>query len=108
MPLKLIFLNVNRNFFPDHSATSQLLSDLVFALQSKSHSVYVITARQIYDAPSKSLSARETIAGVTIIRVWTTQDQPAGRAIDYLTSYLTAAWAPLGLTRRGNINCREN
>ena len=33
--LKIIFLN--RFFYPDHSATSQMLSDLAFALAGRGH-----------------------------------------------------------------------
>ena len=35
--MKLIFLN--RFFYPDHSATSQILSDLAFALAERGHEV---------------------------------------------------------------------
>jgi colanic acid biosynthesis glycosyl transferase WcaI len=49
-PMKrVIFLN--RFFFPDHSATSQLLSDLAFHLAGAGIETHVITSRQLYDEP---------------------------------------------------------
>jgi hypothetical protein len=47
--MALIF--VNRFFFPDHSATSKILSDLTFHLAAAGHEVHVITSTQIYDYP---------------------------------------------------------
>lgn len=44
MLMKIVFLN--RYFYPDHSATSQLLSDLAFHLVSQGREVHVITSRQ--------------------------------------------------------------
>jgi hypothetical protein len=41
--VRLIFLN--RFFFPDHSATSQMLTDLAFALAAGGHEVHVTTSR---------------------------------------------------------------
>ena len=62
--MKLIF--VNRYFHPDHSATSQMLSDLAFALAERGQAVCVITSRQRYDAPSERLPAGETVKGVAV------------------------------------------
>ena len=42
--VQLIFLN--RFFYPDHSATSQILSDVAFALAATGERVIVITSRQ--------------------------------------------------------------
>ena len=67
--MKIVFLN--RYFFPDHSATNQLLSDLAFHLASKGREVHVITSRQRYDEPGARLPPQETIRGVTVHRVWT-------------------------------------
>ena len=41
--MNLIFLN--RFFYPDHSATSQMLSDLVFGLRKRGHYIRVIASR---------------------------------------------------------------
>jgi len=40
---------VNRYFYPDHSATSQMLADLAFHLASRGWDVGVITSRLRYD-----------------------------------------------------------
>ena len=102
--MSLIF--VNRYFFPDHSATSQLLSDLTFALAATGQTIIVITSRQRYDHPSVSLPPEETVDGVRIVRVWTTRFGRAnliGRAVDYLAFYLSAAWALFRATQSGDI-----
>jgi hypothetical protein len=39
---------INRYFYPDQSATSQLLTDLAVALADGGHPVTVITSRQNY------------------------------------------------------------
>jgi glycosyltransferase involved in cell wall biosynthesis len=102
--MRLIF--VNRFFHPDHSATSQLLSDLAFALAGRGHEVTVITSRLRYDDPSVLLPARGVVHGVKVERVRTTRFGRAnmvGRAIDYASFYASAALALLGAARRGSI-----
>jgi glycosyltransferase involved in cell wall biosynthesis len=96
---------VNRYFFPDHSATSQLLSDLAFHAVFHGREVHVITSRQRYDEAGARLPSLETIRGVTVHRVWTTTFGRAslpGRAIDYLTFHLLAGLALLRLVSRGD------
>jgi colanic acid biosynthesis glycosyl transferase WcaI len=87
---------VNRYFHPDHSATSQIASDLAAHLASRGWEVVAITSRQRYDDPRARLAKRETANGVTIVRVWSTRFGRAGlvgRAIDYLTFYASAFFA---------------
>ena len=87
---------VNRYFHPDHSATSQMASDLAFHLASRGWEVVAITSRQRYDDPRARLPKRETANGVRIVRVWSTRFGRAGlvgRAIDYLTFYSSAFFA---------------
>jgi colanic acid biosynthesis glycosyl transferase WcaI len=101
--VKLIFLN--RFFHPDHSATSQMLSDVAFALAATGERVTIITSRQLYDAPDVELAAFEKVKGVEIHRVWTSHFGRAnliGRAIDYATFYLSATWTLWRLARRGD------
>lgn len=89
--MKLIFLN--RYFFPDHSATSQLLSDIAFYLAGRGHEVHVISSRQLYDAPEAQLASFEQVHGVQVHRVWTSRfgrTNLPGRAADYLSFYVTA------------------
>lgn len=102
--MKLIFLN--RFFFPDHSATSQILTDLAFDLARDQHEVHVITSRQRIDEPDASLPAEEAQSGVRIHRVWTStfgRSNLAGRAIDYATFYLSAGARLMSLAGKGDV-----
>jgi colanic acid biosynthesis glycosyl transferase WcaI len=102
--LKLIFLN--RFFFPDHSATSQILSDLAFGLAGDGQAIHVITSRQCIDERKVRLQAEEQVSGVVIHRVWTTRFGRAnllGRAIDYVTFYISAGTKLWNLARPGDI-----
>jgi glycosyltransferase involved in cell wall biosynthesis len=92
---RIIFLN--RFFYPDHSATSQILSDLAFDLAGAGRNVTVVTSRQRYDHAGADLPARETVHGVTILRVPTTRYGRRGligRGLDYV-SYYRATWHAL-------------
>jgi glycosyltransferase involved in cell wall biosynthesis len=101
---KTIF--VNRYFHPDHSATSQLLSDLAFDLASRGQDIHVITGCQLYGDPRASLPVNEFIRGVYVHRVRTSRfgrTRLWGRLIDYLTFYLGATWRLLRLVRTGDV-----
>lgn len=102
--LKIVFLN--RFFYPDHSATSQLLTDLACDLAARGMEVHVITSRQRYDDAAARLPACEQIRGVRVHRVWTSRfgrDWLPGRAVDYLSYYLSVAWRLSRLLVRGDI-----
>lgn len=97
---------VNRFFYPDHSATSQMLSDLAFALAADGYAVHVVTSRLRYDDPSAKLPERETIKGVEVHRVPTTgfgRGHLGGRALDYLSFYVAATARLLGLVGAGDL-----
>lgn len=99
------FIFLNRFFYPDHSATSQILADLAFHLAEVGATVHVITSRQIYDRPDARLASRETIREVIVQRVRTThfgRRVLAGRALDYASFYFTAAWELLCAVRPGD------
>ncbi len=101
---EIVFLN--RYFYPDHSATSQLLSELAFHLVEKGHRVTVITSRQRYDDSEAGLPALETVRGVKIRRVRTTtfgRSNLRGRAVDYLSFYLASFVSLLTQLRRDSI-----
>jgi glycosyltransferase involved in cell wall biosynthesis len=103
-PTPLIF--VNRFFHPDHSATSQILSDLAFSLAETGHRVRVITSRLCYDAPRQQLASYETIRGVAVHRVWTSgfgRTKLPGRTLDYLTFWVAAGLELWRLARPGDI-----
>jgi len=101
---RIIFLN--RYFYPDHSATSQILSDLALHLAAGGRDVHVVTSRQRYDDAKSPLPAREKAGGVDIHRVSSTRfgrSSLPGRGLDYLSFYAGAWTAALALTRPGDI-----
>ena len=63
---------VNRFYWPDHSATAQMLTDLAVELAARGWPVTVIASRLRYDG-GDLLPRRETHAGVTIERVTTSR-----------------------------------
>ena len=96
---------VNRYFYPDQSATSQLLTDLAGALTRTGFTVHVICSRQRYDDPAARLKLQESIKGVTVHRIWTTRfgrERLLGRALDYATFYCSSALTMLRLLRPGD------
>ncbi len=104
MMRRLIF--INRFFFPDHSATSQILSDLAFYLAGTGREVHVVTSRQIYDDPKASLPDYEIIDKVHVHRVSSSQFGRAallGRSIDYLSFYRSLWHCLIGVARQGDI-----
>ena len=101
---KTIF--VNRYFSPDHSATSQLLSDLAFDLAARGQDIHVITGGQLYTDPLASLLSEEVIRGVKVFRVRTSRfgrTRLWGRMFDYLTFYLGATWRLLRSIQPGDV-----
>src|SRR5579863_2881852 len=101
---RLIF--VNRYFFPDHSATSQILSDLAFDLAGARRDVHVVTSRQIYDDAKANLPAHEIINGVRVHRVASTQfgrGALLGRAMDYVSFYRSIRRVLAELAGQGDI-----
>src|SRR5271167_1600832 len=101
---KVVF--VNRYFFPDQSATSQLLSDLAFGLAKNGAGIHIICSRQRYDEARANLPNRELLDGVTIHRIWTTRfgrSRLAGRAIDYVSFYLSCGLRLFALLGCGDI-----
>jgi len=101
---KVLF--INRFYWPDESATSQLLSDLAEHLASNGVNVTVVTSRLRYASPKQSLPAIEHHNGVEIRRVWTTafdRSSLAGRMLDFLTFYLFATFALIRLTDRQDV-----
>lgn len=97
---------VNRYFYPDHSATSQLLSDLAFHLADRGWQVTVIASRQRYDDPSARLPRRDRVRGVDVRRAFSTslgRTTLAGRALDYASFYAGAFIALVTSVRHGDI-----
>lgn len=101
---QIIFLN--RYFHPDHSATSQILSDLAFHLAATGRRVHVVTSRQLYDDPAAQLPPEETVRGVQVHRVATTQfgrGHLPGRALDYVSFYASVWRGIAALAEPGDV-----
>jgi colanic acid biosynthesis glycosyl transferase WcaI len=97
---------VNRYFYPDESATAQLLADLAFGLAARGMDVHIVCSRQLYDAPEAPLGALETVRGVVIHRLWTTRfgrRRLWGRAFDYASFYVACAVTLIKLLQARDI-----
>jgi len=106
--VKIIF--INRFFYPDHSATSQLLTDLAFYLAERGLLVEVVTSRQIYDDAKSALASAEFSNSVHIRRVWSTsfgRSSLVGRSLDYLTFYAATFIRLLKDTKPGDVLVAE-
>lgn len=102
--MNIIF--VNRYYWPDQSATAQILTDLAVEMANNGHSVHVITSRQLLENPDAALIGSEDRDGVQIHRVNTTtfgRSQLAGRAFDYLSFYLTSAFKGFFLVKKDSV-----
>jgi colanic acid biosynthesis glycosyl transferase WcaI len=84
-------LFINRYYWPDVSATAQMLTDLAEGLAAGGWRVVVLTGRRSYDG-RETFTPREVRAGVDIRRVWSTS---LGRQVlpFRVTDYATFATA---------------
>lgn len=101
---KIIF--VNRFFYPDLSATSQILTDLAKDLSSRGMEICVVTGTQAYDDPSRTYPRSACVDGVNVTRIATSRFGRArlfGRLFDYLTFYIGAARHLLRVVRPGDV-----
>jgi len=83
-----------------------MVSDLAFALAKNGHEIHIVTSRQKYNSPASELPSSEVIGNVVVHRVWTTRfgrNVLAGRAIDYLSFYVTAFVSLFMLVRKGDV-----
>jgi colanic acid biosynthesis glycosyl transferase WcaI len=102
--VKLVF--VNRFFHPDLAPTGRLAALVAFDLAAQGREVRAVTSRQRYEDHEAALPAEEVVRGVRIHRVWTTRfgrGTLAGRALDYLTFYVSVTLALLRRLRRGDV-----
>ncbi len=98
--MRILF--INRYFYPDVSATARMLTDLAEDLDAHGESVTVITGRTAYLGGETLLPASGKHKGVLVTRVGSTdfgRHRLWGRALDYLSFYMLAAWAALRLER---------
>lgn len=97
---------INRFFYPDHSATSQILTDLAWHLTGRGCVVHVITSGQSYDNPGARLRSEEVIQGVRVHRVASTGFGRAGllgRLLDYISFYWSALAMLWRLVQAGDV-----
>ena len=93
---------LNQFFYPDHSATSQLMTDLAENLCEHGFEVTAVAARGRYNG-GDTLPASEVHNGVRIERAWATgfgKKRLWGRLADYVTFYLSACWKLLTMPRQ--------
>lgn len=98
----------NRSYYPDQTATGQLLTDLCEDLvRDHGCRVTVVTGRPLQPLPGTETRQRRLLAhdernGVRIVRAQGTRFDKkrfAGRAANYMTYFATACWAGLRLDR---------
>lgn len=97
--MRLIILN--QFFYPDHSATSQLMTDLAESLVAGGEEVTALAGRGRYNGGG-GLRKRDEHRGVRVERAWSTgfgKGSVIGRLTDYLTFYLGAALKMFTLPR---------
>ncbi len=101
------FYFINRFYWPDESATAQMLGDLARHLAAQQFEVHVITSRYQLENPEIVLPAHAEQAGVTINRLSTTHFGHhrglALRAVDFLSFYCSAFFTLLFRLRRGDV-----
>jgi glycosyltransferase involved in cell wall biosynthesis len=93
---------LNQFFYPDHSATSQLMTDLAQNLCEHGVEVTALSSRGRYNG-GDALPSRGYYRGVKIERAWATcfgKRNMTGRLCDYLTFYLGAFWKLLIMPRQ--------
>jgi glycosyltransferase involved in cell wall biosynthesis len=97
--LRLLILH--QFFYPDHSAVSQLMTDLAESLVERGLEVTAVAGRGRYNGGER-LSRREEYRGIKIERAWATsfgKRNIVGRLVDYLTFYVGATWRLLRVQR---------
>lgn len=101
---KIIF--INRFFYPDQSATSQILTDLLVNIEADIDAYFhVISSRNTYQNDAK-LSPHDKLNDININRVWTTRfgrSNLIGRAFDYLSFYISTFFWLLMHVKRGDV-----
>ena len=96
---------VNRFFYPDESATSQMLTDLAVDLAKKGHAVRVVTSR-LHSGEKRLLPRNEIIQGVEVFRVASRAQLRSGRRwklFAYLSFYPRAFVALMRVVRKGDL-----
>lgn len=98
-------LLVNRFYWPDFSATAQMLTDLATGL-AEDYSVTVVTSRALYNDQTARLEPREEHNGVEVLRLNATRRGRAnlwGRSLDYVSFHLRVFAYLLRHTCKGDL-----
>lgn len=102
--MRLLF--INRYFYPDHSATAQMLTELVEDLDASGERVTVIAGRRLYQGGDTLLPAYESYKGIRIRRVVACnfgRNRFWGRLADYLSFYASAFWTALRVEKPDSL-----
>src|SRR3954470_24729110 len=97
---------LNQFFYPDYSATSQLMTELAETLVEHGVTVTALCGRGRYNGGAESLAARATYRGVRIVRAWSTncgKRTMARRIAAYLSFSLGGVWTLLRLPQHDII-----
>jgi len=103
-PVRLIF--VNRFFFPDESATSLMLTDLVFSLEGEAFERHAVTSRSQYAGGVAAPQRLEEVDGVLIHRMpalAAAQSSLVMRAVNFTIFFVCSFFAVLRLARRDDV-----
>jgi len=103
-PARLIF--VNRFFYPDESATSLMLADLVFALEGQRFERHAVASRSQYAMGVKAPPKREDIRGLQIHRIAAlslAHDSLVGRSLNFAIFFVLSFFTVLRLARPGDV-----
>ena len=101
---KIIF--VNRYFYPDISATSQMLTGIAFGLAETNNEIHIVTNRYSYDQPTREFPSYEIIKNIHVHRVWTSRfgrGNLIGRLFDYLSFYVFSFFKLLMLAKKNDV-----
>ena len=108
--LKSRLIAVNRFYWPDLSATSQIVTDMATHMAGQGMPTYAITSRVSYDQQTdgeiSNAPRSEVKDGVEIRRVRSTRfgnRSLLGRLSDYLTFYPAATLEMLRLVRKDDV-----
>ncbi len=101
--MRIIF--INRFFFPDESATSLMLTDLIEGLAPQGFDLHVITAAGSYtktgDTAQAPLLERLTVTRLPTLPV--SHESLVGRVLNFLSFYVSLTVAGLLHVRRGDL-----
>lgn len=91
MNVRLLF--INRYFYPDISATAQLLTELAEDLAAQGDTMTIITGTMAYAGDKSVLPAQEFYKGIRIVRVGSTcfgRTRTLGRLVDCVSFWISA------------------